>query len=70
MSPEAAKEARLALGLTQEQMATLLGYGGPEPRHAWWLIESKRRPLREPQRRLLQAYLEGYRPSDWPERTQ
>ena len=29
-------------------------------------LENGQRPIREPQRRLIEAYLSGYRPSDWP----
>jgi hypothetical protein len=31
-------------------------------------IVTGRRPLMPAQRRLLQAYLSGYRPDDWPVR--
>ena len=29
-------------------------------------LENGGRPIREPQRRLVEAYLSGYRPDDWP----
>ena len=60
------QEARRKLGLTLEQMATLLGYQGVERRQQANDLESGRRTIREPQRRLVEAYLEGYRPRDWP----
>ena len=68
MTKDQIVEARRKLGLTLEQMATVLGYLGEQRRHMMWDIETGRRPLREPQRRLVQAYLEGYRPGDWPVR--
>ncbi len=60
------KEARHQLGLTLSQMAQMLGYGGENTRQMGYDIESGKRTLREPQRRLLEAYLDGYRPDDWP----
>lgn len=59
------KTARLRLGLTLEQMATMLGYQGAQRRQMQYDLEIGRRPIREPQRRLIEAYLEGYRPKDW-----
>ena len=29
-------------------------------------LETGRRVIREPQRRLVEAYIDGYRPADWP----
>lgn len=61
-----AKEARLTLGLTQTQMGALLGYQGAHVRQMIFEIEQGSKPLMPCQRRLLQAYVEGYRPKDWP----
>jgi transcriptional regulator with XRE-family HTH domain len=61
-----AKEARVRLGLTQEQMGSMLGYQGDHVRQMVYEIETGRKPLMPCQRRLLEAYLEGYRPRDWP----
>lgn len=66
MTGEAMKAARLRLGLTLEEMASMLGYQGENRRQMQYDLETERRPIREPQRRLIEAYLEGYRPSDWP----
>jgi DNA-binding transcriptional regulator YiaG len=68
MSPEEIIEARRKLGLTLAEMATMLGYEGKEglrPALAHRLETGARR-VREPHRRLLEAYLAGYRPKDWP----
>lgn len=66
MTPDQLSKARRKLGLTLEQMATLLGYVGEQRRQMMYDLESGRRAIREPQRRLVEAYLRGYRPDDWP----
>lgn len=60
------REARRKLGLSLEEMASMLGYDGEHRRQMMYDIETGRRSLREPQRRLIEAYLDGYRPADWP----
>lgn len=66
MSPDQIKEARRKLGLNLDQMATLLGYDGEHRRQMMHKLEVGERAIREPQRRLIEAYLAGYRPVDWP----
>ena len=66
MTPDELRQARLRLGLTLEAMATMLGYQGVQRRQMQHDLETERRELREPQRRLVEAYLSGYRPADWP----
>jgi transcriptional regulator with XRE-family HTH domain len=66
MSPKQIEAARKTLGLTLSQMADMLGYEGAQRRQQANDLESGRRPVREPQRRLVEAYLAGYRPDDWP----
>jgi transcriptional regulator with XRE-family HTH domain len=58
--------ARKRLGLTLEQMATMLGYEGEQARSQVHHLETGRRDIRPAQRRLIEAYLSGYRPEDWP----
>ena len=60
------REARRKLGLSLEEMAAMLGYEGNHRRQMVRLIEIGKRAIREPQRRLVEAYLAGYRPYDWP----
>lgn len=60
--------AREALGLSRWEMATLLGYRGNSRGNITHDLQAGRKVIREPQRRLLYAYLTGYRPSDWPPR--
>jgi len=66
MTPTQLARARERLGLTLEAMATVLGYQGKQRRQMQYDLETGRRTIREPQRRLVDAYLSGYRPDDWP----
>lgn len=66
MTPKQLARARERLGLTLEAMATMLGYQGEQRRQMQYDLETGRRVIREPQRRLVEAYLSGYRPHDWP----
>jgi transcriptional regulator with XRE-family HTH domain len=66
MTPHQLARARERLGLTLEQMATMLGYEGVQRRQMQYDLEVGRKRIREPQRRLVNAYLAGYRPTDWP----
>jgi len=60
------KKARRKLGLTLDQMADMLGYQGKSKRGQMHHLETGERPIRPAQRRLIDAYLSGYRPDDWP----
>jgi transcriptional regulator with XRE-family HTH domain len=66
MTPVQLTRARQRLGLTLEQMARMLGYDGVQSRSQVHNLETGRRELRPAQRRLVEAYLAGYRPPDWP----
>lgn len=66
LTPAQMEAARKKLGLSLEQMATMLGYLGSQRRQMQYDLETGRRDIREPQRRLTEAYLAGYRPRDWP----
>lgn len=66
MTPDQFAKARQKLGLTLEQFATLIGYEGELRRQMAHDLETGRRRVRPPQERLVRAYLEGYRPKDWP----
>lgn len=64
MTPEEFKQARLSLGLTrQSDAAALLGYSRQASISD---IETGRAPPSPAAVRLLRAYLDGYRPDDWP----
>jgi transcriptional regulator with XRE-family HTH domain len=66
MTPSQLSRARQRLGLSGEQMATMLGYEGEQARSQVYHLETGRREIRPAQRRLIEAYLSGYRPADWP----
>lgn len=66
MTPDQLARARKRLGLTLEQMATMLGYDGSQAKSQVHHLETGRREIRPAQRRLIEAYLSGYRPRDWP----
>lgn len=64
MTPEQIREARKHLGLNQSQFAKLLGYSSNVR------ISELERGVFEingAAARLIKAYLEGYRPNDWPD---
>ena len=63
MTPAEIKQARKSLGLTAAKLAALLGYSGPS---SVYDIEAGRQRASETVTRLLRAYLDGYRPADWP----
>ena len=62
MTPAALRQARATLGLTQTQMAAMLGRKLRNLQQ--W--EAGDRRIDEAAARLLTAYLHGYRPEDWP----
>lgn len=66
MTPDQLARARKRLGLTLEQMAAMLGYDGSQAKSQVHHLETGRREIRPAQRRLIEAYLSGYRPRDWP----
>ena len=63
MTADEFREARQTLGISQSAMAAALGYG------AAIRVSEIERGVRAPSEsvaRLLRAYLDGYRPADWP----
>lgn len=66
MTPAELKKIRLGLKRSGAEFARLLGYEGQHPRQMMYELESGAKRIREPQRRLAEAYRDGYRPSDWP----
>jgi transcriptional regulator with XRE-family HTH domain len=63
MTPADFRAARLSLGLTQAQLAAVMGYSG-QSRIAE--IETGARNPSHAAQRLMDAYVAGYRPDDWP----
>ena len=66
MTPHTLAKARELLGLSLSDMARMLGYEGEQARSQAHHLETGRREIRPAQRRLIEAYLSGYRPDDWP----
>lgn len=67
MTPEQIKEARQSLGLTQAQLAALLDTDPQTVRRMEQRADAKTFRSPAPRMlRLLRAYLDGYRPADWP----
>ncbi len=66
MTPAEFKKARHKLGLTLSKCAQLIGYTGAHAQQQVRRMETGEREIREAQQRLMQAYLDGYRPKDWP----
>lgn len=66
-TPGALKEARQALGLSVAGMAAMLGVGELQVRRMELPPDRQsHRPVTGTTARLLRAYLDGYRPADWP----
>jgi DNA-binding transcriptional regulator YiaG len=63
MTPARIKEARQMLGLTASQLAAVMG-ARTATIYEW---EAGRRNISAMPARLLRAYLDGYRPPDWPQ---
>jgi len=64
MTPARIREARQMLGLTQAQLSAVMGTRGQGTVSEW---ETGRRNISGMAWRLLSAYLDGYRPPDWPQ---
>lgn len=65
MTPQELKAAKHELGLTCTQMAKMLGYEGEHAGKQIRHMMAGERTIRAAQARLVQAYLDGYRPKDW-----
>ena len=66
-TPEQVKEARLELGLTGVEMGRMLDINDTKTYRCYEMPADKSQARKLPARaaRLLDAYLEGYRPDDW-----
>lgn len=61
------KQHRKALGLSVNQMALVLGCSSVHVRRMETCPSvDAHRPINPQVERLIQAYLDGYRPTDWP----
>ena len=68
-TPEQVKEARQELGLTGVEMGRMLDINDAKTYRCYEMPDDKSQARKLPARagRLLDAYLSGYRPYDWPE---
>ena len=66
MTPAAFRAARKQLGLTQAGLAAMMGLASSDVVSK---IERGAFPSGATVQRLLQAYIDGYRPIDWPVNT-
>jgi DNA-binding transcriptional regulator YiaG len=67
MTPQQIKEARATLGLTQSQLGAMLDTTGRVVRMMESDPASSQHRKPAPRMvRLINAYIEGYRPDDWP----
>lgn len=62
MTPTEIKQARKSLGLTQGQLAALMDIR--QATISDW--ETGKHSPEGPPARLMQAYIDGYRPANWP----
>ena len=65
MTPAEFRELRHKLGLNQTQLAAVMGYGSAGQSRISELEGGETVPAKA--ERLMQAYVSGYRPSDWPD---
>lgn len=67
MTPEEIRRARVSLGLSQSQMAELLETDAQTVRRMEMDQNRSTHRLPAPRMcRLIMAYVDGYRPDDWP----
>ena len=67
MRADAFKEARQELGLGQDELGAMLGLSG-SPKRSVRRYEQGESQIPGPIIRLIRAFLDGYRPKDWPKR--
>lgn len=61
------KKARKRLGYSLVQMGRAMGYRGPYAINSQWKIENSNAPISKNKTSLVEAFLSGWRPHDWPE---
>ena len=67
MSAETVRDAQPRLALTDDQLAPLLGFEKEHRLNQLAKIKDGTKAPSVPVARLVTAYLDGYRPDDWPE---
>lgn len=69
MTPQQLRAAQKALGLSDEDFARMLGFANKAQMRRLKVEDATKpshRPVRAWHKRLIDAYLAGYRPADWP----
>lgn len=66
MTPEEFQQARQSLGLPAADLARLLGVNPTRATQTFSDWARGVRSIDKGRARLLRAYLDGYRPDDWP----
>jgi DNA-binding transcriptional regulator YiaG len=66
MTPAEFQQARQLLGLSNAQLARMLGLSPARATQTFSDWANDVRTMDESRARLLRAYLDGYRPADWP----
>ena len=71
MTPAQVRAARLSFNLSLFNMGQMLGFKGKSAAQAMHQIEipageNGHRPISKPRELLMEIYLSGYRPADWP----
>lgn len=59
-------QARRDLGLSDEDLARMIGVSPENAKRQFYKWEKGIRNIDAGRERLLAAYLDGYRPDDWP----
>lgn len=62
------RAARKSLGISQRQLGELIGYGGENPRQSIGRMERGCQPIPKHIELIVDAFVQGYRPQDWPEK--
>ena len=73
MTPQDIRKARLRFGLSLAKMGRMLGFEGGHVAQSMHCLElpvddDRHRPITKPRKMLLEIYLSGYRPANWPSR--
>lgn len=63
---DAVTRARALLGLSRSELGLVIGFGKAAAGSEVWKAETGKRKLHASHWRLINAYLAGYRPDDWP----
>lgn len=66
MTPDEFREAQQSLGLSDQDLARMIGISPTRARITFSEWRNGARQMDEARARLIAAYISGYRPDDWP----